>query len=164
MPPSPQICSHEFDFKHFIDHVFIKFIDSFIKEMIDAFLQLKFWSLFDIFDPRKLSQSVTEISNYENREITLIDHYIKEKGSTIKSVTINLVGDIHGIAEVKEWLGFHNYMFQKHNTEEEKFQMKLMNCRNEKERDTFHASETSFNAHKLYSTCLTHYVPVLPSL
>ena len=91
MPPSPQIRSHEFDFKHFIDHVFIKFIDSFIKEMIDAFLQLKFWSLFDIFDPRKLSQSVTEISNYENREITLIDHYIKEKGSTIKSVTINLL-------------------------------------------------------------------------
>ena len=37
---------------------------------------------------------------------------------------------------------------------EEKFQMKLMHCKNEKERDTFHASETSFDAHKLYSTCL----------
>ena len=69
MPPSAHICSHEFDFKHFTDHVFIKFIDSFIKDMIDAFLQLKFWSLFDIFDPRKLSQSVTEISSYGNNII-----------------------------------------------------------------------------------------------
>ena len=43
--------------------------------MIDAFSQLKFWSVFDIFDPRKLLQSVTEISSYGNREITvLIDH------------------------------------------------------------------------------------------
>ena len=30
--------------------------------MIDAFSQLKFWSVFDIFDARKLTQSVTEIS------------------------------------------------------------------------------------------------------
>ena len=45
-----------------MDHVFTKFIDAFVKEMIDAFLQLKFWSVFDIFDPRKLPQSVTEIS------------------------------------------------------------------------------------------------------
>ena len=36
----------------------------------------------------------------------------------------------------------------------EKFQIKLMNCKNERERDTFCASETSFDAHKLYSTCL----------
>ena len=45
-------------------------------------------------------------------------------------------------------------MFEKRKTEEEKFQMNLMNCKNEKERDTFRASETSFDAHKLYSTCL----------
>ena len=32
--------------------------------------------------------------------------------------------------------------------------MKLMNCKNKKERDTFSASETSFDADKLYSTCL----------
>ena len=31
--------------------------------------------------------------------------------------------------------------------------MKLMNCKKEKERETFCASETSFAAHKLYSTC-----------
>ena len=80
MPPSAQIRSHEFDLKHFIDHVFTKFIDSFLKEMIDAFSQLKFWSVFDIFDPRKLLQSVTEISSYVNQEITvLIDHYSEEK-------------------------------------------------------------------------------------
>ena len=48
--------------------------------MIDAFSQLKFWSVFDIFDPRKLLQSVTEISSYVNQEITvLIDHYSEEK-------------------------------------------------------------------------------------
>ena len=63
---SVQVCSQEFDFKHFIDHVFTKFIDTFLKEMIDAFLQLKFWSIFNIFDPRKLQQSVTEISSYGN--------------------------------------------------------------------------------------------------
>ena len=45
-------------------------------------------------------------------------------------------------------------MFEKRKAEEEKFQMNLMNCKNEKERDTFRASETSFDAHKLYSTCL----------
>ena len=45
-------------------------------------------------------------------------------------------------------------MFEKHKAEEEKFQMKLMNCNNEKERDNFCASETFFDAHKLYSTCL----------
>ena len=66
MPPSAQVRSQEFDFKHFIDHVFTKFIDAFIKEMIDAFTQLKFWSVFDISDPRKLPQSVTEISSYGN--------------------------------------------------------------------------------------------------
>ena len=54
MPPSAQICSQEFDFKHFIYHIFTKRIDAFIKETIDAFSQLKFWSVFDIFDPRKL--------------------------------------------------------------------------------------------------------------
>ena len=45
-------------------------------------------------------------------------------------------------------------MFEKCEPEEEKFQMNLMNCKNEKERDTLRASETSFDAHKLYSTCL----------
>ena len=84
MPPSAQIRSHEFDLKHFIDHAFTKFIDSFLKEMIDAFSQLKFWSVFDIFDPRKLPQSVTEISSYGNREIALlIDHHGKEKQAPI---------------------------------------------------------------------------------
>ena len=135
MPPSAQIRSHEFDLKHFIDHVFTKFIDSFLKEMIDAFSQLKFWSVFDIFDPRKLPQSVTEISSYGNREITvLIDHYRKEKASTYKTVTINQVGDIDVVAAVEEWPGFHKYMFEKRKAEEEKFLMKLMNCKNEKER------------------------------
>ena len=58
--------------------------------MIDAFSQLKFWSVFDIFDPRKLLQSVTEISSYGNQDITvLIDHYGKQKASTYKSVTIS---------------------------------------------------------------------------
>ena len=126
MPPSAQIRSHEFDFKHFIGHVFTKFIHSFIKEMIDAFSQLKFWSVFDIFDPRKLPQSVTEISSYGNREITLlIDHSGKEKASTYKSVTINQVGDIDGVAAIEEWLGFRKYMFEKPKAEEEKFQIKL---------------------------------------
>ena len=42
MPPSTQVRSQEFDFKHFIDHVFTEFIDAFVTEMIDAFSQLKF--------------------------------------------------------------------------------------------------------------------------
>ena len=54
MPPFAQVRSQEFDFEHFIDHVFTKFVDSFVKEMIDAFSELKFWSVFDIFYPRKL--------------------------------------------------------------------------------------------------------------
>ena len=37
MPPSPQVRSQEFGFKHFIDHLFTKFADAFVKEMIDAF-------------------------------------------------------------------------------------------------------------------------------
>ena len=48
MPPSAQVCFQEFDFKHFIDHVFTKFIVAFVKEMIYAFSQIKFWSVFDI--------------------------------------------------------------------------------------------------------------------
>ena len=71
--------------------------------MIDAFSQLKFWSVFDIFDPKKLPQSVTEISSYGNREITaLISHCRKEKASTYKSFTINQVGDIDGVAAIGE--------------------------------------------------------------
>ena len=58
MLPSAQVLSQEFDFKHFIDHVFTKFIDAFVKEMINAFSQLQFWSIFDIFDLKKLQQSV----------------------------------------------------------------------------------------------------------
>ena len=141
IPPSAQVCSQEFYFKHFIDHVFTKVIDAFVKEMIDAFSQLKFWSVFDIFDPRKLPQSVTEISSYGNREITvLIDHYGKEKASTCKSVTINQVGDIDGVAAIEEWPGFRKYTFEKRKAEEEKFQMNLMNCKNKKDtcfRDLF---------------------------
>ena len=64
------------------------------------------------------------------------------------------VGNIDGVAAIKEWRGFHKYMFEKHKAEVEKFQMKLMNCKNEEERDTNHASETSFDTHKLYSTDL----------
>ena len=45
-------------------------------------------------------------------------------------------------------------MFEKCEAEEVKLQMKLTNCKNEKERDNFCASETSFDEHKLYSTCL----------
>ena len=90
MPPSAQVRSQEFDFRHFINRVFTKFIDALIKEMTDVFSQLKFWSVFDIFDPRKLLQSVTEISSYGNQDITvLINHYGKEKASTYKSVTIS---------------------------------------------------------------------------
>ena len=102
--------------------------------MIDAFSQLKFWSICDIFDPRKLPQNVTEISSHGNREITvLIDHYSKEKGSRYQSVTINQVGHIDGVAAIEEWPGFRKCMFGKRKTEEEKFQMNLMNCKNEKE-------------------------------
>ena len=46
------------------------------------------------------------------------------------------------------------YVWKKRKAKEQKFQMKLMNCKNKKERDTFHASETSFYAHKLHSKCL----------
>ena len=154
MLPSAQVRSQELDFEHFIDHVFTKFIDAFIKKMIDAFSQLKLVSLFDIFDSRKLPQSVTEISSFGHREITvLIDHDGKEKASPYKSVTINRVGDIDGVAAIEEWPGFLKYMFEKHKDKEENFQMKLMNCKNEKERDTFCASKTSLDA-QLYSICL----------
>ena len=106
MPPSAQVCFQEFDFKHFIDHVFTKFIDALVKEMIDAFSQLQFLSVFDIFDPRKLLQSVTEISSDGNREITvLINHNGKEKASTYKFVTINQVGGIDGAAAIEELPG-----------------------------------------------------------
>ena len=47
------------------------------------------------------------------------------------------------------------YVWKKRKAKEQKFQMKLMNCKNKKERDTFHASETSFHAHKLHSKCLS---------
>ena len=65
MPPSAQVHSQEFDFEYFINNVF-KIFDAFVKEMTDEFLQLKFWSVFDISDPRKLPQSVTKISSYGN--------------------------------------------------------------------------------------------------
>ena len=84
MPPSAQVRSQQFDFEHFIDHVFTKFIDAFLIEMIDAFSLLKFRSVFDIFDLRILLQSETEISSYGNREITvLIDHYGNVKQACI---------------------------------------------------------------------------------
>ena len=87
MPPSAQVRSEKFDFEHFINHVLRKFIDAFVKEMIDAFSKLKFWSVFGIFGTRKLLQSVTGISSYRNHKITaLIDHYSKQKPNTYKSV------------------------------------------------------------------------------
>ena len=70
MPPSAQVRSEKFDFEHFINHVFRKFTDAFVKEMIDAFSKLKFWSVFGIFATRKLLQSVTGISSYRNHKIT----------------------------------------------------------------------------------------------
>ena len=150
MPPSAQICSRYFDFKHFFNHVFTKFMDAFVKELINAFSLLEFWSVFDIFEPRKLPKSVTEISSYGNQEIiVLIDHYDKEKTNTYKSVTINQLGDIDGVAAIEEWAGFRKYMFEKRKAEEEKFHMKLINRNSEKERNTFHASENFFHAHKL---------------
>ena len=69
--------------------------------MIDKFPQLKFWSVFDNFDPKKLSKSVTEMSSYGNQEITvLINLYGKENASTYKPVTINQVWDIDGVAPI----------------------------------------------------------------
>ena len=35
-----------------------------------------------------------------------------------KSVTINQVGDIDGVAPIEEWPGFGKYMFEKRKTEE----------------------------------------------
>ena len=58
--------------------------------------------------------------------------------------------------QLKSGWGFISMCFKKRKAKEEKFQMKLMNCKNKKERDTFCASETSFDAHKLYSTCLNY--------
>ena len=58
--------------------------------------------------------------------------------------------DIDGVAAIEEWPLFHKYMFEKCKVEEGKFQMKLLNCKNEKESNTFHASKTFFDAHKLY--------------
>ena len=63
----------------------------------------------------------------------LIDQYCREKASTYKSVIINHVGDIDGVAAIKEWPWFHKYIFEKRKAEEEKFQMKLMHCKNKKE-------------------------------
>ena len=53
-----------------------------------------------------------------------------------KFVTMNQVGDIDGVAAIEEWLGFRQYMFEKRKAKEEKFQMKLMNCKNEKKKET----------------------------
>ena len=69
----------------------------------------------------------------------LIDHYGKEKASTYKSVTTNYVGDIDGVAAIEEWPGFRKYMYENLKPKKEKFQMKLMNCKNKKKRDTFRA-------------------------
>ena len=78
-------------------------------------MQLKLWSVFDIFDLRKLPQSVTEILSYRNQEIAvLIDQYSKEKASMYKSVTINQVRDIDGVAVIEEWLEFCKYVSEKH--------------------------------------------------
>ena len=78
-------------------------------------MQLKLWSVFDIFDLRKLPQSVTEILSYRNQEIAvLIDQYGKEKASMYKSVTINQVRDIDGVAVIEEWLEFCKYVSEKH--------------------------------------------------
>ena len=85
VPPSDQVRSIEFDFENFINHVSTKFTDPLVKEMIDAFSQLKFWSVFKTFDPRKLPQSLTVISSYGNQEIAvLINHYSKDKASVYK--------------------------------------------------------------------------------
>ena len=64
------------------------------------------------------------------------------------------MGDIDGVVAIEEWLGFFKYMFEKCKAEEEKFQINLMNYKGEKKRGTFRASETLFDAHKLYSTWL----------
>ena len=48
-------------------------------------------------------------------------------------IKIKQVGDIDGVAAIEEWSGFRKYKFAKHKGKEEKFQMKLMNCKNEKE-------------------------------
>ena len=73
------------------------------------------------------------MSSYGNREITLlIDHYGKEKASTYKSITINQIGNIDGVASIEEWPMFRNYICEKRKSKGEKLQMKLMNCKNEK--------------------------------
>ena len=40
-----------------------------------------------------------------------------------KSITINQVRDIDGVAATEEWPRFQKYIFKKCKTEEEKFQM-----------------------------------------
>ena len=109
---SARDCSQEFDFKLFINVVFTKFADAFVKN--DAFPQWKFWSVFEIFHHRKLPDGVTKIWTYRNQKLTVLtDHYGKEKVSTCKSVNIKQVGDIDGVAAIDEWPGFCKYMSEK---------------------------------------------------
>ena len=62
-----------------------------------------------------------------------------------KSVTINQFGDINGAAAIEEWPVFHKYIVEKYKAKEEL---------QEQERDIFCASETSFDAYRLYPTYL----------
>ena len=75
MPPSAQVRYQKLDFEHIIDHVFTKFIDAFVKGMIDAFSLSIWWpvpkkyfsqvSISKIFFPnQKYSfQSKNHVSN-----------------------------------------------------------------------------------------------------
>ena len=47
-----------------------------------------------------------EGGDYLPPRLGLINHYGKEKASTYKSITINQVGDIDGVAAIEEWPGF----------------------------------------------------------
>lgn len=115
LPPAARLRgSDSFVWETFKTESFYPFIDRMIEEIKEAFEQFEFWLNFEIFDPRKLPQSKSDLMSYGNEQLAqLLTHYGVSKTDRLDGKEKYVEADVNADKTKAEWLGFKNLMFQK---------------------------------------------------
>ena len=114
LPPSSRIRTQPFVFDEFKNDVFLKFIDAFIMELNEAFSQIKFWSCFAVFDPRKLPEDVALLHQYGNDELEkLLRDYGSRQSDLFEGTVVDQEPDVDAVAAREEWGSFKNIVHLK---------------------------------------------------
>ena len=131
LPVASRLREIEFSWGGFESNVFYPFVDGFIVEIEEAFMQLEFWANLSIFDPRKLPVTKLQLPSYGNDEFDrLLSHYGESKTDTFKGNVVNQEADIDPLKSKAEWSGFKLMIYLKREAYEKNIDMKIAAVQN----------------------------------